>query len=72
MILRQSVNKDENFQKRQFLLSSFVRQKITLNRHVYEFCDFAIKNGNVYPTSGLNEVDIQVKKEYDEYLNNHG
>lgn len=60
--------KDENFQKRHFLLSSFVRLKYNLTRDVYEFCDFTISQGYNAPLDDLNKVDIDIKNRFHQYL----
>lgn len=60
--------KDQNLQKRQFLLSSFVRMKIPLSRNVYEFCDLAISQGYQFDLGSLSIVDVEVRKLYDEFV----
>lgn len=60
--------KDENWQKRHFVLSAFVRMKISLTKDVYEFCDYIISQGYTFDLGGLNEVDRQVREEYQKYL----
>lgn len=60
--------KDENFKMRGFLLSSFVRLKYNLTRDVYEFCDFLISQGYKPPLDDLNNVDIDVKERFHQYL----
>lgn len=60
-------NKDEKWQKRQFLLSSFIRMKAEITPHIYEFCDYLINQGCILSLSDLNEVDDQVRKLYKEY-----
>jgi len=61
-------HKDENWQKRHFVLSAFVRMKIPLTKDVYEFCDYIISQGYSFSLSCLNEVDIEVRREYQKYL----
>jgi hypothetical protein len=61
--------KDENFQKRHFILSSFVRLQIPLTRDVYEFCDHAISHGYSFDLGSLFVVDKQISQMYQEYLN---
>jgi len=59
--------KDEVWQKRQFLLSSFIRMKAEITPHIYEFCDYLISQGCELSRSDLNEVDNQIRKLYREY-----
>lgn len=61
-------HKDENWQKRRFVLSAFVRMKIPLTKDVYEFCDYIISQGYSFSLSCLNEVDVEVRREYQKYL----
>jgi hypothetical protein len=60
--------KDENWQKRSFILSAFVRMKISLTRDVYEFCDYIISQGYSFDLGSLIVVDRQVREEYQKYL----
>ena len=60
-------NKDENWQKRAFILSSFVRMKSEITSHIYEFCDYLISQGYKFPLSGLDEVDEYIRNLYKEY-----
>jgi hypothetical protein len=62
--------KDENWQKRSFVLSAFVRMKIPLTKDVYEFCDYIISQGYSFSLASLVEVDQQVREEYKKYLDN--
>ena len=64
--------KDENFQKRSFVLSGFVRMKIPLSRSVYEFCDYIIQKGYEFDLSCLNVVDRQIREEYVKYMETFG
>lgn len=61
--------KDDNWQQRQFLLSAFVRSKITITANVYEFCDYAISQGygKTLNTLDLKEVDPWLIKMYNEW-----
>lgn len=61
--------KDENFQKRQFILSSFVRMSIPLSKDVYEFCDWIIEKKYQFDRSSLYIVDQEVKTLYENYCN---
>ena len=61
-------HKDENFQKRSFVLSGFVRMKIPLSRHVYEFCDYIISQGYQFDLGSLHIVDQQIKEEFQKYM----
>lgn len=64
--------KDEVWQKRQFLMSSFVRMKIDLRPHIYEFCDYLISQGYTAPLDSLSAVDIDIRKLYNEYAEHIG
>jgi len=59
--------KDDLWQKRQFLLSSFVRMKAQLTPNIYEFCDYLINQGITLPLDDLNKVDEEIRKLYTEY-----
>lgn len=61
-------NKDDKFQQRQFLLSSFVRIKYVITKDVYEFCDFLISQGYVPPLDHLDNVDRDVCERFHQYL----
>lgn len=61
--------KDENFQKRHFILSSFVRMNIPLSRNVYEFCDWIIEKKYQFNLTSLVIVDNEVKLLYENYCN---
>ena len=61
--------KDENFQKRSFILTGFVRMQIPLTRDVYEFCDYAISQGYQFDLASFDVVDCQIKEYYTQYLN---
>ena len=60
--------KDENFQKRSFVLSGFVRMRLPLIREVYEFCDYIISQGYQFDLGSLHVVDQQIKEEYTKYM----
>ncbi len=59
--------KDETWQKRQFILSSFSRLKITFNTNVYHFADKLIKEKWDSSTLDLSEVDYFIKQEFDKF-----
>ena len=59
--------KDDNFQKRSFVLSGFVRMKLPLTRQVYEFCDYIISQGYQFDLGSLNVVDKQILEEFNKY-----
>lgn len=59
--------KDDLWQKRQFIMSSFVRMKSEITPHVYEFIDYLISQGYKPPLDDLNNVDREVRKLYKEY-----
>lgn len=64
--------KDEKFQKRAFLLSSFVRIKAEITPHVYEFIDYLISQGYTAPLDDLNHVDRDIRRLYTEYAQHTG
>lgn len=59
--------RDDNFQKRNFVLSGFVRMKIPLTREVYEFCDYIISQGYQFDLGSLVTVDKEIMVEYNKY-----
>jgi hypothetical protein len=59
--------RDELWQRRHFLLSSFVRNNITITSRVYEFIDDLIKNNYQPPLDSLTSVDTELKNLYEEY-----
>jgi hypothetical protein len=63
--------KDETWQQRQFMLSAFVRSKITITAQVYEFCDHAISQGygKTLETLDLREVDPWLTRMFREWQN---
>jgi hypothetical protein len=64
--------KDDNFQKRSFVLSGFVRMKIPLTKDVYEFCDYIISQGYQFDLGCLNVVDRQIREEFKKYMEASG
>ncbi len=64
--------KDDNFQKRSFILSGFVRMKIPLTKDVYEFCDYIISQGYQFDLGSLNVVDQQIREEFKKYMEASG
>jgi len=60
--------KDEVWQKRQFLLSSFSRRKINISTNIYRFIDKVIREQWKYPLD-INELDNFLFNEYQRYLN---
>lgn len=59
--------RDDNFQKRSFVLSGFVRMKMPLTREVYEFCDYIISQGYQFDLGSLVVVDRQILEEFNKY-----
>jgi predicted SnoaL-like aldol condensation-catalyzing enzyme len=62
--------KDEIWQKRQFILSSFARQNITINTEVYRFVDKIIRENWDLEKYDLIEIDKIIRKSYEENLRN--
>jgi hypothetical protein len=62
--------KDALFQKRHFILSSFVRLKITLTSDVYRFCDKIIREEWIPPLGSLNDVDKEILQKYQQFTYN--
>jgi hypothetical protein len=60
--------KDEVWQKRQFLLSSFSRRKVNISTNVYRFIDKVIGEQWKYPLD-ITELDNFLFNEYQRYLN---
>ena len=60
--------KDEVWQKRQFLLSSFSRRKVNISTNVYIFIDKVIGEQWKYPLD-ITELDNFLFNEYQRYLN---
>jgi hypothetical protein len=63
--------KDEIWQRRQFLLSSFSRRKINITTNIYRFIDKIIREEWKYPLD-INELDNFLFDEYQRYLNGQG
>jgi len=61
--------KDEKWQRRQFLLSSFVRMKISLKNEVYQCIDKLISSDWKSSYESLDDVDREIKKIYEDFLN---
>ena len=59
--------RDDNFQKRSFVLSGFVRMKMPLTKEVYEFCDYIISQGYQFDLGSLVIVDRQILEEFNKY-----
>jgi hypothetical protein len=64
--------KDDNFKKRSFIMSGFVRMKMPLTREVYEFCDYIISQGYQFDLSCLHIVDRQIREEFTKYMEING
>lgn len=68
MMVTQTRNmKDENFQKRAFVLSGFIRMGIPLTKCVYEFCDYIIRKEYQFDLGSLIIVDKQILEEFNKY-----
>ena len=61
--------KDEKWQRRQFLLSSFVRMKISLKNEVYQCIDKLISSDWKSSYESLDDVDREIKKLYEDFKN---
>jgi len=61
--------KDEKWQRRQFLLSSFIRMKIPLKNQVYRCIDKLLSSNWKSSHQDLNDVDEEIKKIYEDFLN---
>jgi hypothetical protein len=62
--------KDEHFQYRAFILSSFRRLKIEFTTEVYRFSDKLINEGWMPPLIGLDDVDNEIRQKYEQFLHN--
>ena len=62
--------KNDKWQKRQFLMSSINRLGISIHSNVYEFIDHLIISNYQSPLDSLVTVDKEIKKLYFEYLKN--
>jgi len=60
--------KDEKWQKRQFILSSFVRMKISLKNEVYHCIDKLISSDWKSSYESLDDVDREIKKLYEDFI----
>ena len=60
--------KDEKWQKRQFILSSFVRMKISLKNEVYQCIDKLISSDWKSSYESLDDVDREIKKLYEDFI----
>ena len=60
--------KDEIWQQRQFILSSFRRLKISINTDAYRFADKLIKEKWDSSTLDLSEVDYFIRQEFDRFI----
>ena len=62
--------KDELFQKRAFILSSFSRLKIVIDASVYRFADKLIHEEWIPPLTSLDDVDREIRDKYYDFLQN--
>ena len=62
--------KDEHFQRRAFILSSFTRLKIILDTSVYRFADKLINEEWTPPLTSLDDVDREIRDKYYDFLQN--
>ena len=62
--------KDELFQKRAFILSSFSRLKIVIDASVYIFADKLINEEWTPPLTSLDGVDREIRNKYYDFLQN--
>ena len=60
--------KDEKWQRRQFLLSSFIRMKIPLKNEVYQCIDKLISSNWKSCYESLDDVDREIKKLYEDFI----
>ncbi len=60
--------KDEVWQKRQFILTSFRRLKIPINTEVYRFADKLIRENWDSSSMSLDEVDYFIRIEFDNFI----
>jgi hypothetical protein len=58
--------KDEHFQKRAFILSSFSRLKIQIATDSYRFADKIIKENWILPED-LDELDRMIRNEFHKF-----
>jgi hypothetical protein len=62
--------KDEHFQQREFILSSFTRLKIIIDTSVYRFADKLIHEEWTPPLTSLDDVDREIIDKYYDFLQN--
>ena len=62
--------KDEHFQKRAFILSSFTRLRIIIDTNAYKFADKLINENWKPPLTSLDVVDREIKDKYYDFLQN--
>jgi 3-oxoacyl-[acyl-carrier-protein] synthase III len=60
--------KDEIWQKRQFLLTSFRRLDITINTQVYRFVDKLIRETWDSSSMSLDEIDYFIRQEFNTFI----
>jgi hypothetical protein len=58
--------KDDNFQKRAFILSSFSRLQISITSSAYRFADKIIEENWSLPAD-LDELDRMIRNEFNTY-----
>jgi hypothetical protein len=61
--------RDELWQSRHFLLSSFVRLNIPIQTNVYRCIDNLIQIQWKPPLGSLDDVDREIKKIYEDFMN---
>ena len=62
--------KDDLWQKRQFILTSFRRLEIPFTSKVYRFADKLIREKWDSSSMDLNEVDHYIHEEFNKFLDN--
>lgn len=60
--------RNDKWQQRHFLMSSFVRNKEIITSKVYEFIDHLIEENYHPPLDSLDNVDREIRKLYEEYV----
>jgi hypothetical protein len=63
--------KDLQTQKKHFILSSFARLGLTINKNVHQFTDKFIQENHILPSGSLDEVDAVIEKYYKNYITGH-
>jgi hypothetical protein len=58
----------EKLKQRAFILSSFIRQKMTLTVSIYEFADYIISTKWLPPLGNLESVDEEILKKYQAFI----